>query len=84
SAQESETGVPQELLEVKKQELINERIEEERQRKEAQKQQDAERERERNMARIRQRERGYPNRRGDAVQIPMYLAVTARDAVRPP
>ncbi|KAI7360286.1 hypothetical protein KC320_g231 [Hortaea werneckii] len=36
----------------------------ERQRKEAQKQQDAERERERNMARIRQRERGYPNRRG--------------------
>ncbi|KAI7676928.1 hypothetical protein KC319_g4204 [Hortaea werneckii] len=84
SAQESETGVPQELLEVKKQELINERIEEERQRKEAQKQQDAERERERNMARIRARERGGPNRRGDAVRIPMYLAVTARDAVRPP
>ncbi|KAI6909374.1 hypothetical protein KC334_g4088 [Hortaea werneckii] len=90
SAQESETGVPKELLEAKKTELINERIEEARQREEAQKQQDAERERERNMARIRERERcysnrsGYPNRRGDAVRIPMYLAATARDAVRPP
>ncbi|KAI7165248.1 hypothetical protein KC349_g273 [Hortaea werneckii] len=64
SAQESETGVPKELLEAKKTELINERIEEARQREEAQKQQDAERERERNMARIRERERGYSNRSG--------------------
>ncbi|KAI7331829.1 hypothetical protein KC315_g4940 [Hortaea werneckii] len=52
SAQESETGVPKELLEAKKTELINERIEEARQREEAQKRQDAERERERNMARV--------------------------------
>ncbi|KAI6827678.1 hypothetical protein KC340_g10704 [Hortaea werneckii] len=50
SAQDSETGVPKELLEAKKTELINERIEEARQREEAQKRQDAERERERNMA----------------------------------
>ncbi|KAI7499124.1 carboxypeptidase S [Hortaea werneckii] len=72
SAQESETGVPKELLEAKKTELINERLEEERQRKEAQKKQDAEREHERNMARIRERERGHPNRRGRETPLAVH------------
>ncbi|KAI6877902.1 hypothetical protein KC360_g8768 [Hortaea werneckii] len=76
SAQESGTGVPKELLEAKKTELINERLEEERQRKAAQKQQDAERAHERDMARIRERERGHPNRRETPLAVHEPFAIS--------
>ncbi|KAK0904363.1 hypothetical protein LTR91_012743 [Friedmanniomyces endolithicus] len=64
SAQEGPNGVPKELLEAKKKELLQEKLEEDRAREEAQKRQEADRERELEIARVRDRERSERGRGG--------------------
>ncbi|KAK0260000.1 hypothetical protein LTS09_005334 [Friedmanniomyces endolithicus] len=64
SAQEGPNGVPKELLEAKKKELLQEKLEEDRAREEAQKRQEADREREVEIARVRDRERSERGRGG--------------------
>ncbi|KAK5109774.1 hypothetical protein LTR62_006506 [Meristemomyces frigidus] len=62
SAQDNPQGIPKELLEAKKMELIQERLEEDKAREEASKRQEAEREREAEIARTRDRERSERDR----------------------
>ncbi|KAK4565311.1 hypothetical protein LTR86_003928 [Recurvomyces mirabilis] len=57
SAQDNPAGIPKELLEAKKMELIQERLEEDRAREEARRRQEEDRERDRDIARARDRER---------------------------
>ncbi|USW54321.1 Putative PWI domain-containing protein [Septoria linicola] len=64
SAQADPKGIPQELLEAKKFELIQERIAEDRAREEARQREIEDRERERELTRIRERERGSRGRGG--------------------
>ncbi|CAK1363565.1 uncharacterized protein RHO25_006259 [Cercospora beticola] len=64
SAQADPKGIPQELLEAKKFELIQERIAEDKAREEARQREIEDRERERDLARIRERERGSRGGRG--------------------
>ncbi|KXS98592.1 hypothetical protein AC578_4331 [Pseudocercospora eumusae] len=64
SAQDSPNGIPKELLEAKKLELIQERIAEDKAREEARQREADERERERELARVRERERGQRGRGG--------------------
>ncbi|KAK1140541.1 hypothetical protein N8T08_010287 [Aspergillus melleus] len=69
SAQENPQGVPKELLEAKKLELIQEKIEAEKAAEEARRQKEQERTREREMEQLRRRERndrGRGGRRGGA------------------
>ncbi|KAK5693298.1 hypothetical protein LTR17_025140 [Elasticomyces elasticus] len=61
SAQENPQGIPKELLEAKKAELLQEKLEEEKAQEEARKRQEADRERELELSRTRDRER---NERG--------------------
>ncbi|KAI9828727.1 MAG: hypothetical protein M1832_001832 [Thelocarpon impressellum] len=65
SAQTSPQGVPKELLEAKKQELMQEKLDAERLAGEARRRQETERARERDADNIRQRERGDRGDRGD-------------------
>ncbi|KAI9045610.1 PWI domain-containing protein [Aspergillus affinis] len=64
SAQENPQGVPKELLEAKKLELIQEKIEAEKAAEEARRQKEQERTREREMEQLRRRERNDRNRVG--------------------
>ncbi|KAL9127300.1 MAG: hypothetical protein Q9217_003787 [Psora testacea] len=64
SAQNNAQGVPKELLEAKKLELIQEKIEAEKAAEEAQRRKEQDRQRERNIDSIRQRERGERGGRG--------------------
>ncbi|KAL9635141.1 MAG: hypothetical protein Q9164_003655 [Protoblastenia rupestris] len=64
SAQNNPQGVPKELLEAKKLELIQEKIEVEKAAEEAQRRKEQERQRDRNIDNIRQRERGERGGRG--------------------
>nr|XP_001400291.2 PWI domain mRNA processing protein [Aspergillus niger CBS 513.88] len=64
SAQENPQGVPKELLEAKKLELIQEKIEAERAAEEARKQKEQERARERELEDLRRRERSERTRGG--------------------
>jgi len=64
SAQATPNGIPKELLEAKKYELIQERLAEDRAREEAMKRQAEEREKEREMEQIRERERSYRGKGG--------------------
>ncbi|CAD6583195.1 MAG: hypothetical protein ASARMPREDX12_001205 [Alectoria sarmentosa] len=64
SAQSNPQGVPKELLEAKKLELIQEKIDAEKAAEEAQRRKEQERQRDRNIDNIRQRERGQRGGRG--------------------
>ncbi|KAK6388732.1 hypothetical protein LTR65_007405 [Meristemomyces frigidus] len=64
SAQENPQGIPKELLEAKKLELLQDKIAEDKAREDARKRQEEERERERDMARVRDRERNERSERG--------------------
>ncbi|KAK4498732.1 hypothetical protein PRZ48_009242 [Zasmidium cellare] len=63
SAQEDPNGIPKELLEAKKLELIQERVAEDKAREEAIERQNRERERDRELAHTRDRERGERGQR---------------------
>ncbi|KAM0799303.1 hypothetical protein BDR22DRAFT_822607 [Usnea florida] len=64
SAQSNPQGVPKELLEAKKLELIQEKIDAEKAAEDAQRRREQERQRDRNIESIRQRERGDRGGRG--------------------
>ncbi|KAL4882800.1 PWI domain-containing protein [Aspergillus karnatakaensis] len=84
SAQENPQGVPKELLEAKKLELIQEKIEAEKAAEEARKKQEQERAREREIEEIRRRERsdrGRGGRRGGAA-VNASLSLPGESSIR--
>ncbi|MCJ1262634.1 Serine/arginine repetitive matrix protein 1 [Lobaria immixta] len=82
SAQSNAQGVPKELLEAKKLELIQEKIDAEKAAEEANKRKEQEKIRDRNIDNIRQRERGERGRgRGNLGLHPLGVAARLADTI---
>ncbi|KAH9815661.1 splicing coactivator [Teratosphaeria destructans] len=86
SAQANAAGIPKELLEAKKMELIQEKIKEEQVREAARKRQEEERERDRELARIRERDRDdrHRGRGGRGGRYDRDRSPPRRDSRSPP
>ncbi|KAF2772158.1 hypothetical protein EJ03DRAFT_324999 [Teratosphaeria nubilosa] len=86
SAQANSAGIPKELLEAKKMELIQEKIKEEQVREAARKRQEEERERDRELARIRERNRDdrHRGRGGRGGRYDRDRSSPRRDSRSPP